>query len=58
MPAAVEGKGLWRSAQLPDFQNLHRNKRSTLNLKEADGVAILKNSSRRLTSLSKITALT
>ncbi|PPR60927.1 MAG: Succinyl-CoA--L-malate CoA-transferase beta subunit [Alphaproteobacteria bacterium MarineAlpha4_Bin2] len=44
MPAAVEGKGaLGGRRDGPDFQNLHRNKRSiTLNLKEPDGVAILK----------------
>jgi len=44
MPAEVEGKGaLGGPREGPDFQNLHRNKRSiTLNLKEADGVAILK----------------
>jgi formyl-CoA transferase len=44
MPEAVEGKaGLGGARNGPDFQNLHRNKRSiTLNLKEPDGVAILK----------------
>src|SRR5271168_5413945 len=32
----------------PDFQNLHRNKQSiTLNLKEPDGVAILKRLAQR-----------
>jgi formyl-CoA transferase len=44
MPAEIEGKGaLGGPRNGPDFQNLHRNKRSlTLNLKESDGVAILK----------------
>lgn len=44
MPAALEGKGALGGPRLgPDFQNLHRNKRSvTLNLKEPDGVTILK----------------
>ena len=44
MPAAVEGKGALGGPRVgPDFQNLHRNKRSvTLNLKEPDGVEILK----------------
>ncbi len=44
MPADLEGKGALGGPRLgPDFQNLHRNKRSvTLNLKEPDGVAILK----------------
>ena len=44
MPAELEGKGaLGGPRSGPDFQNLHRNKRSiTLNLKDPDGVAILK----------------
>jgi crotonobetainyl-CoA:carnitine CoA-transferase CaiB-like acyl-CoA transferase len=44
MPAEIEGKGaLGGPRGGPDFQNLHRNKRSiTLNLKDPDGVAILK----------------
>lgn len=44
MPAELEGKGaLGGPRGGPDFQNLHRNKRSiTLNLKDPDGVAILK----------------
>ena len=44
MPAEIEGKGaLGGPRSGPDFQNLHRNKRSiTLNLKDPDGVAILK----------------
>lgn len=44
MPAEIEGKGaLGGPREGPDFQNLHRNKRSiTLNLKDPDGVAILK----------------
>ena len=43
MPAELEGKGaLGGPRSGPDFQNLHRNKRSiTLNLKDPDGVAIL-----------------
>ncbi len=43
-PAALEPKGgLGGPRNGPDFQNLHRNKRSmTLNLKDPDGVAILK----------------
>ena len=37
------GEGLGGPRQGPDFQNLHRNKRGmTLNLKSAEGVAILK----------------
>ena len=49
MPEAVEGKGgLGGARNGPDFQNLHRNKRSiTLNLKEPDGVAILKRLAER-----------
>ncbi len=44
MPESIEGKGgMGGPREGPDFQNLHRNKRSlTLNLKEPDGVAILK----------------
>ena len=44
MPAEIEGKGaLGGPRGGPDFQNLHRNKRSiTLNLKDPDGVAVLK----------------
>jgi formyl-CoA transferase len=44
LPAEIEGKGaLGGPRSGPDFQNLHRNKRSiTLNLKDSDGVAILK----------------
>ncbi|MFQ5995783.1 MAG: CaiB/BaiF CoA transferase family protein [Acidiferrobacterales bacterium] len=37
------GKGMGGARHGPDFQNIHRNKRSiTLNLKEPDGVALLK----------------
>ena len=44
LPAALEaGNQLGGKRHGSDFQNLHRNKRSlSLNLKEADGVAILK----------------
>jgi len=44
MPEAVEGdNSLGGPRHKADFQNLHRNKRSiTLNLKEAEGVALLK----------------
>ena len=38
-----EGDGVGGPREGSDFQNVHRNKRSmTLNLKSADGVAILK----------------
>ena len=44
MPAALEADGALGAARdTPDFRNLQRNKRSlTLNLKEPDGLAILK----------------
>ena len=44
LPPALEGgNALGGNRHGPDFQNLHRNKRSlTLNLKEEDGVAIFK----------------
>ena len=44
LPPALEGgNALGGNRHGPDFQNLHRNKRSlTLNLKEDDGVAIFK----------------
>jgi len=44
MPEALEGgEGLGGKRHGPDFQNLHRNKRSvTLNLKDPDGLAVFK----------------
>ena len=44
MPAAMdEGEGVGGPRDGSDFQNVHRNKRGmTLNLKSAEGVAILK----------------
>jgi crotonobetainyl-CoA:carnitine CoA-transferase CaiB-like acyl-CoA transferase len=44
MPEALEGgEGLGGRRHGPDFQNLHRNKRSiTLNLKDPDGLAVFK----------------
>ncbi len=44
LPPALEGgNALGGNRHGPDFQNLHRNKRSlTLNLKEDDGIAIFK----------------
>ena len=44
MPAALdEGEGIGGPREGSDFQNVHRNKRGmTLNLKSAEGVAILK----------------
>src|SRR5882672_5360777 len=43
LPEAAEGgEGLGGAREGPDFQNLHRNKRSlTLNLKQKEGVAVL-----------------
>ena len=43
MPEVIEGNNALGGPRLgPDFQNLHRNKRSiTLNLKETDGISIL-----------------
>ncbi|HYM32676.1 MAG TPA: CoA transferase [Candidatus Cybelea sp.] len=43
LPDGVEGGDMGGPRHGPDFQNLHRNKRSmTLNLKEPDGVAVFK----------------
>src|SRR5438128_10979888 len=44
MPAAMdEGDGVGGPREGSDFQNVHRNKRGmTLNLKSAEGIAILK----------------
>src|SRR6202049_1749422 len=43
MPRSAEDDPMGGARDGPDFFNLHRNKRSiTLNLKEPDGVAILK----------------
>ncbi|MEE8305343.1 MAG: CoA transferase, partial [Candidatus Tectomicrobia bacterium] len=44
LPESMEGNaGLGGPRHGPDFQNLHRNKRSiTLNLKEPDGLALFK----------------
>ncbi|MCA6112238.1 CaiB/BaiF CoA transferase family protein [Bradyrhizobium cenepequi] len=43
LPAGAEGGDMGGPRHGPDFQNLHRNKRSlTLNLKEKDGLAIFK----------------
>src|SRR6202140_2595789 len=43
MPKGLDEADMGGPRHGPDFQNLHRNKRSiTLNLKEADGVAIFK----------------
>jgi formyl-CoA transferase len=43
MPDGVEGGDMGGPRHGPDFQNLHRNKRSmTLNLKEPDGVEIFR----------------
>ena len=54
-PEALGVSDGWGDTRLgPDFQNLHRNKRSlTLNLKEPDGIAIFKRWQSKPTSLLK-----
>src|SRR3954451_411765 len=49
MPAAMdEGDGVGGPREGSDFQNVHRNKRGmTLNLKSAEGIAILKQRASR-----------
>jgi formyl-CoA transferase len=47
MPGGRTGDGMGGNRHGPDFQNLHRNKKAvTLNLREPDGVAILKRLAR------------
>jgi len=49
MPDGVEGGDMGGPRHGPDFQNLHRNKRSmTLNLKEPDGVEIFRTLVKRV----------
>jgi hypothetical protein len=60
MPAALEeGDGVGGPRDGSDFRNVHRNKRGmTLNLKSAEGVAILKKLAETPTSSSRTTVPT